>query len=732
MGSNLGSEVAAEIAAYKANSNYAIYGRKVSLRTGVIGGSGQYLTWSYGDALMETSISTGGMAAGKMYDVEGYLVNFYVSSGNYYLCLCVTSATEVSITATGVELDHDSLELLVGQSSQLTASILPEGASGTITWTSSDAAVATVSNAGLVAAVGAGTAKIRAALSETIYAECDVTVSDPGSNPVPQTVVLKYSGSTTGNMTETGNAATVGLDATLFTVDAGKGEAANMPGMNKDGTIRLYSLKSADATGHGSFFVVTIAEGYTIQSIVVDYKQNAQDANVYAGSTLVTGTDGAYTINASSFKIENGYKSDGSANTQVHINQVSITYIQGNGQAEQEVLPLPIIPKGNQDTKVEGAGAWIYLDVTGLELNAEMATAMAAAAEIELTVSMSAETPESAQDAAQHYITGADAAVVLDGTVRFDDFGTNTVRLYIGMDKGLDPSWKMQHNFEISIPLDEETVFEGSATFVGGELRVINGEALAPVEIAQPIGNFSGYAVSASDSSNIFVHVALGDEKAYVEVGTLLKTTTTYDYDKATGLVTIALGGNFGNFTATYDEANEKLENAGVDGAAAAMLSNNNSIELVQATKFWDCNGSTAELQAMFKRRYMSGSWQVDSSNTDRFVSYENGVAGSAMQRRGYSGGAVAVNLASDMDPVEVSNIGFWVYNPGSTDLTLRMWIYKGASLSNNAELGSVTAVAGQWTYCRMGFTKATIYNFQIADFNNSGVALVFDNISLF
>ena len=128
----------------------------------------------------------------------------------------------------------------------------------------------------------------------------------------------------------------------------------------------------------------------------------------------------------------------------------------------------------------------------------------------------------------------------------------------------------------------------------------------------------------------------------------------------------------------------------------------------------------------------MSGSWQVDSSNNDRFVSYENGVAGSAMQRRGYGSGAVAVNLAADMEPVEVSNIGFWVYNSSANDITLRMWIYKGANLSNNAELGSVTAVAGQWTYCRMGFTKAAIYNFQIADFTNSGVALVFDNICLF
>ena len=287
-------------------------------------------------------------------------------------------------------------------------------------------------------------------------------------------------------------------------------------------------------------------------------------------------------------------------------------------------------------------------------------------------------------------------------------------------------------NSEFSI-LDDNTTKSSNTQVRFQSIEIVYEEGgAAQQEVAQPVGSFSGYAVNASDDTNIFVDIALADSQAFVEVGSLLKTTVGFTFDKTSGLLTIALGGSFGNLTATYDEENNKLTSVAVDGAAAAMLKNNGTLELVAAAKFWDCNGSTAELQAMFKRRYMSGSWQVDTSNADRFVSYENGICGSAMQRRGYSGGAVAVNLAADMDPVEVSNIGFWVYNPGSSDLTLRMWIYKGAGLTNNADLGSVTAGAGQWTYCRMGFTKASIYNFQIADFNNSGVALVFDNIVLF
>ena len=260
------------------------------------------------------------------------------------------------------------------------------------------------------------------------------------------------------------------------------------------------------------------------------------------------------------------------------------------------------------------------------------------------------------------------------------------------------------------------------------------GAAQTPVEIAQPVGNFSGYAVSAADDSNVFTTLALGQEAAYIEVGSLFKTTTTYAFDNQTGLVSINLG-DYGTFKGTYDETNGKLINCGIEGAAGAYIKNNNAIELVGAVKFFDCNGTTEELQSTFLRRYMSGSWQEDQTNADRLVSYANGIAGSALQRRGWTGGAVSLNSATNFaGGIEVSNLGFWVYNPGSSDVTLRQWVYKADNRFGDpkAEIGNVVAKAGQWTYCRMGFTKATIYNFQVADFTNSGVALVFDNIALF
>lgn len=59
---------------------------------------------------------------------------------------------------------------------QLKATILPEGVSGTITWASSSTANATVSSAGLVTGVSAGSAVITATCGDAV-AVCNVTVS---------------------------------------------------------------------------------------------------------------------------------------------------------------------------------------------------------------------------------------------------------------------------------------------------------------------------------------------------------------------------------------------------------------------------------------------------------------------------------------------------------------------------------------------------------------------------
>ena len=83
---------------------------------------------------------------------------------------------------TKVFLNKTSASMKKGDKLQLSATVLPQtSADKSVTWESSDAAVATVDNKGAVNAVSAGSAKITATAANGISAYCLITVTESGS-----------------------------------------------------------------------------------------------------------------------------------------------------------------------------------------------------------------------------------------------------------------------------------------------------------------------------------------------------------------------------------------------------------------------------------------------------------------------------------------------------------------------------------------------------------------------
>ena len=147
-------------------------------------------------------------------------------------------------------------------------------------------------------------------------------LSDPSSSGFIETltsVTLKYSGTTTTNMTSGNQASKVGLDGTIFTVTAVQGKASNNIGLNKAGTIRLYY----NASGSNEL-VVTSTE--TITSIKVSAVSGYNKYGIYVDGVKITGTTSGvydvYDINAKSFTVKN----ENTSNVQVHISSIEITY----------------------------------------------------------------------------------------------------------------------------------------------------------------------------------------------------------------------------------------------------------------------------------------------------------------------------------------------------------------------------------------------------------------------
>lgn len=105
----------------------------------------------------------------------------------------VTVTTSVPVVAvTSVTVSSKTLNLEVGQTRTLTATVTPDNATDkTVTWTSSNDKVATVANDGTVTAVGAGTATITATAANGKKDTCKVTVTPAACAHTDKTLVPK-------------------------------------------------------------------------------------------------------------------------------------------------------------------------------------------------------------------------------------------------------------------------------------------------------------------------------------------------------------------------------------------------------------------------------------------------------------------------------------------------------------------------------------------------------------
>ena len=307
-------------------------------------------------------------------------------------------------------------------------------------------------------------------------------------------------------------------------------------------------------------------------------------------------------------------------------------------------------------------------------------------------------------------------------------------------------------------PVTITAVAVGSATITvttaDGGFTATCAITVAAPQLDYPEGTYKGTAVV--NSANFDIVISIGNQTnglVAVRLSNKDAEATGITFNSSTNAISITTNGNYsgatyGTITGTYDKVNHRITGVSCSGTISGYVSNNGNItcELAQTdtdSLYLECNGTTSELQAQFKRRYMSGSWQVDTGNANRITSNTTEfVAGSgALTLKGWNSGAVALNYGTDYASTKaVKNIQYWVYNPSANDISLRMFMYKTQGLKtgsdNNFEIGGVTAKANGWTYVAMGFGTQTgyaaSYNFQIADFNNSNVFLTFDNIYLF
>lgn len=153
-------------------------GESVQLTPTVLPANAEYtLTWSISDKNVAT-ISQNGLLTGKSAGAADLKVK--ADNGVYAMLRVVVSEPK----PTSVSVSPSSVILTEGESRYLTATVYPSNASQSVTWSSSNSSVVSVSSSGKIIAIKAGTATITASTSNGKTGTCAVTCKESVPNIV--------------------------------------------------------------------------------------------------------------------------------------------------------------------------------------------------------------------------------------------------------------------------------------------------------------------------------------------------------------------------------------------------------------------------------------------------------------------------------------------------------------------------------------------------------------------
>lgn len=213
------------------------------------------VTWSTSDASVATVDSNGvvsGVSCGNA------TITVTTNEGGY-TAQCVAT---VENPVTGVTLNTNVAYILTAETYQLVATVEPSDACGdkSVTWSTSDSSIATVSNNGLVTAVATGSATVTVTTTVGPHtATCAVEVSEPVS--VTGVTLDK-------NMLEINTRETSQLAATVLPNDATDKSVTWSSSDSNIATVDSNGVVSGVASGSAIITVTTVDGGYTAQCSV--------------------------------------------------------------------------------------------------------------------------------------------------------------------------------------------------------------------------------------------------------------------------------------------------------------------------------------------------------------------------------------------------------------------------------------------------------------------------------
>ncbi len=263
-----------------------------------------------------------------------------------------------TVPVTGVTLDENSLALQVGETHALTATVVPENADNkNVTWTSSDTSVATVSESGLVTAIGEGTATITVTTEDGSFtATCTVTVT-----PLPT-----YTVRVNGSYAEVTGAGSY-LEGASVTVSAGERTGYRFAGWTAEGiTLTDANAETVTFNMPDNDVALTAAWDRTSNPGNPTYKPIVEEPENGGVTTTPTRPEAGDTVTVNP-EPDEGYEVDEIIVTDEDGNAVEVTrnpdgsysFTQPEGAVTIEITFRPVGESGLPFTDVT-EGDWFY------------------------------------------------------------------------------------------------------------------------------------------------------------------------------------------------------------------------------------------------------------------------------------------------------------------------------------------------------------------------------------
>lgn len=204
-----------------------------------------------------------------------------------------------SVTISSPHLSNGKLTLTEGDTEQLTATVYPNGANKTVTWTTSNESVAKVSSEGLVTAQKAGTATITCHAKNNKTASCEVTVNAAevpiSSLKLSQTSLSLFVGGTATLTAE------VNSDATSKTVTWSVSEGTAVT-VDQTGKVTAVAAGDATITAKAGEKTATCTVTVSKKAGSISFKESTVNVDNTASpftNTLTNTGDGAVTYKSS-------------------------------------------------------------------------------------------------------------------------------------------------------------------------------------------------------------------------------------------------------------------------------------------------------------------------------------------------------------------------------------------------------------------------------------------------